>query len=108
VSLRNCFAYSNPTWYASKAVLGADFGLIRVGDSLIICSGGRLRSVAKVTGVIEATDASIDSEFAGKPVRILQGEAVRRLGDVSVEAAAKQASKQGRMVSPRHPSSMQS
>src|ERR1043165_4288616 len=76
----DCFAYSHPAWYATKPVLGADFENIVAGDELVICRGGKLRSLVKVTNVIVATDAGNDPAFRGKPVRILQGEAVKRLG----------------------------
>ena len=90
-----CFAYSHPAWYASKPVLGADFEKIVPGDELLICRAGKLRSLVRVTDVIEATDAGSDPKFAGKPVRLLQGKIVKRLGDVSVEAASRRARKHG-------------
>jgi hypothetical protein len=89
----SCFAYSHPAWYANKAVLGADFEKIRPGDSLIICNDGKLRSAVRVDEVVKATDVGIDSPYPGKPVRLLKGKIVKRLGDVSVEAAVRRASK---------------
>jgi hypothetical protein len=62
---------------------------------LVIVKGGKLRSLVHVDQVIEATDAGSDPKFVGKSVRLVQGKIVKRLGDVSVEAASRRAQKNG-------------
>lgn len=79
-------AYSNPAYYERKS-LARDFGEIEAGDELIICRDSRLKFLAKVDEVLMATDATDDEKYTGRPVKLLKGRLISRLGNVSVGAA---------------------
>jgi hypothetical protein len=86
--------YSNPAYYEKK-ILSRDFGEIVAGDDVILCKDSKLRFLANVEEVLMATDASDDERYRGKPVKLLKGKLVGRLGNVSVGAASSKMVDQG-------------
>ena len=85
--LVSCLAYSNPAYFESKS-LASDFGAIVIGDDVVVCRDSELKFVAKITEVIDATDASPGGRYEGDAVRLLKGKLTGRFNHVGVGAAA--------------------
>jgi len=87
--------YSNPVYYETKEILAADFGLVDVGDELVICYNSAFKFMAKVTSIEMLTDASGD-KHDGFPVKVIFG---KKLGDFSRLSASVACSRLGNEAS---------
>ena len=96
--------YSNPTYYETKKMLAADFGLVQVNDELIICTDSCLKYIYQVSRIEMLTDAS-GSKNDGKPVKVVFGKKISFFPSISVSITYNRLSQAGiappNLITPR-------